>query len=88
MSLAGRLVRLTPKEFRLLSALCSEAGQVVEHGVLGQLVWGEDWGQYNAYPLRSCVRSLRRKLEDSALEPRYILTRHKVGYQVPASEDL
>jgi len=76
----GTPVDLTPTEFRLLSVLVQNAGKVVPHHTLLTKVWGEEYAKEVHY-LKLYIRYLRQKLEDSASNPRYILTEWGVGYR-------
>ena len=86
ISLAGRAIRLTDREYRLLYELSINAGRLLTHHQLLQRVWGP--GQLgHSGPIRTVVKNLRRKLSDSASNPRYILTEPRVGYRMPKSEE-
>jgi two-component system KDP operon response regulator KdpE len=74
-------IRLTDIEWRLLDVLISEAGRVVTHRRLAQLVWGAHAGSEVQPALRVHVRSLRRKLGDDVRAPRFIRADHGVGYR-------
>ena len=76
----GNEVRLTPKEFNLLVYMARHPGRVIEHGRLLQAVWGEAAQDHPEY-LRVFVGQLRKKLEDDAARPRYLLTEAWVGYR-------
>lgn len=86
---AGEAVHLTPKEFDLLHYLMSHAGLPITHARLLHVVWGSEYANQVEY-LRTFVRQLRKKLEDDAGSPKYLLTDSHVGYrfvdpaQVPA----
>ena len=87
VDLAGHLVHLrrkeislTPIEFRLLAAMIKHAGKVITHRQLLKEVWGPHLTDESHY-LRVFVHQLRRKLEDDAARPRYILTEAGVGYR-------
>lgn len=77
---AGNVVPLTPKEFDLLIALVRRRGAVASRIELMTDVWG-----YNDSVLSRTVDThvaeLRRKLEENAAEPRYLMTVRKVGYR-------
>jgi two-component system KDP operon response regulator KdpE len=75
----GREVRLTPKEFDLLSYLIANANVPIPHRRLLQAVWGPDYGDQVEY-LRVFVNQLRKKIEPKPSEPRYLLTEPWVGY--------
>ncbi len=73
-------IHLTPKEFDLLRYLVLNAGQVVPHRKLLQVVWGPDYGDEVEY-LRVFINQLRRKMEPDPATPRYIITEPWVGYK-------
>jgi len=79
VTVRGEIVRLTPMEFRLLSALVRRAGQVVPHKTLLTEVWGPEYVDKTHY-LKLYIRYLRRKIEKDPSKPRYILTKWGVGY--------
>jgi two-component system, OmpR family, KDP operon response regulator KdpE len=72
-------VKLTRTEFELLLQLMLHAGKVLTHRNLLRSVWGPEYGEEADY-LRVYVRQLRRKVEATPSEPRYILTEPGVGY--------
>ena len=77
---AGTTIHLTPKEFDLLHHLMANRGLPVTHARLLQSVWGEHYVGQVEY-LRSFVRQLRKKLDDDAANPRYLLTENHIGYR-------
>jgi two-component system, OmpR family, KDP operon response regulator KdpE len=76
----GEPVHLTPKEFDLLHYLMSHAGLPITHSRLLHVVWGSEYANQVEY-LRTFVRQLRKKLEDDAGSPKYLLTDSHVGYR-------
>jgi two-component system KDP operon response regulator KdpE len=76
----GEAVHLTPKEFDLLHYLMAHAGLPITHARLLHVVWGSEYANQVEY-LRTFVRQLRKKLEDDAGNPRYLLTDSHVGYR-------
>ncbi len=80
VTLQGRGVRLTPKEFDLLRFLVEHAGKAIPHRKLLQTVWGPDYGDEVEY-LRVVVNQLRKKIEPVPSAPRYLLTEPWVGYR-------
>lgn len=82
---AGEEVRLTPVEFRLLSALIRDAGKVLTHRELLRSVWGPSYSESNQY-LRVYMGHLRQKLEDQPAMPCYILTETGVGYRLSVGD--
>jgi two-component system OmpR family response regulator len=74
---AGRLVSLTPTEFRLLRYLMLNAGRVLSKAQILDHVWDHDFGG-DGNVVESCVSYLRRKADDG--EPRLIHTIRGMGY--------
>ena len=85
VSVAGRPVRLTATDYRLLVELSANAGRTLTYGHLLERVWdGRRDGDLR--PMRSAVRSLRRKLGDAADNPTYIFTEPRIGYRIARAE--
>ena len=84
----GEEIRLSPKEFDLLSFMMRNQGAPLTHVNLLRAVWGIDYGGELEY-LRTYVRMLRKKIEDDPARPQYILTDPWVGYrfQNPSDRD-
>jgi two-component system KDP operon response regulator KdpE len=79
----GQEVHLTPIEFRLLTVLIQNAGQVVTYNHLLREVWGPNKLDQSHY-VRTYIADLRRKLEADAARPVYLLTEVGVGYRLAA----
>ena len=80
VTVTGREIRLTPKEFDLLTYLMKHAGKVLTHRRLLAALWGGNYVEQNEY-LRVFVGNLRKKIEPDATSPRYILTEPWIGYR-------
>lgn len=80
VSRGGAAVHLTPTEWGLLVALVTNAGKTMTHRQLFRAVWGDVHGDAHQY-LRVYVAHLRRKIEQDAVTPRYIITEPGVGYR-------
>jgi two-component system KDP operon response regulator KdpE len=78
---AGAEVKLTPKEFELLSFLARHAGRVLTHRQVLTAVWGPAHTEDTQY-LRVYVGQLRQKIEASPDDPRVILTEPGIGYRI------
>jgi len=78
-------VRLTPIEFRLLTALAKHLGMVVTHRHLLAEVWGPTH-QNDTHYLRIYMKQLREKLETDPVRPRHLVTDTGVGYRLVADE--
>ncbi len=83
--LAGREVRLTPKEFDVLVYMAQHPRKVLTHRAILNAVWGGNSVEQNEY-LRVFVGQLRKKLELDASAPKYILTEPWVGYRFEPGE--
>jgi two-component system KDP operon response regulator KdpE len=80
----GEELRLTPKEFELLSFLARHAGKVVTHRQILAAVWGPAHTEDTQY-LRVYIGHLRQKIEHNPDDPRIIVTEPGVGYRMTES---
>jgi two-component system KDP operon response regulator KdpE len=80
VSVQGREVHLTPKEFELLVYLARRPEKVVPHRVLLRAVWGPNSTEQPEY-LRVFIGQLRKKIEPEASSPRYLHTEPWIGYR-------
>lgn len=76
----GALVKLTPREYRLLVELVRHRGRVLTHETLLRAVWGPSYTHQHHY-LRVYMAQLRSKLENDPSHPRWLLTETGVGYR-------
>lgn len=81
---AGAELKLTPKEFELLSFLAKHVGRVVTHKQILTAVWGPAHSEDTQY-LRVYVGQLRQKVEQHPDDPRIILTEPGIGYRIAES---
>jgi DNA-binding response OmpR family regulator len=72
-------LKLTSTEYKMLSYICLNAGRVVTPDQLLSNVWGEEYVGAS-HLLQVNIARLRKKLEDNAKNPEYILTRPGIGY--------
>ncbi len=86
VSVAGREVRLTPTEYRVLHELATHRGQVILHEQLLTAVWGAEYRDDLEY-LRAYIRYLRQKIEPDPGHPHMILTVPGVGYMLAEPDD-
>lgn len=84
VSVAGRPVDLTPKEFEFLALLARHQGRVLTHRHLLRQVWGPESLERTEY-LRTYANQLRRKLHDDPASPR-LVTEPGVGYRLIARD--
>jgi two-component system KDP operon response regulator KdpE len=80
VTVKGREVHLTPKEYDLMVYLVSHPGKVLTHRTLLTSIWGGDSAEQTEY-LRVFVGQLRKKVEPDTVAPRYILTEPWIGYR-------
>ena len=80
VTVRGKPIHLTPKEFDLLVYFIKHSGKVLTHRTLLAALWGGNYVEQNEY-LRVFVGNLRKKIEPDAATPRYILTEPWIGYR-------
>ena len=72
-------VNLTATEYHMLLFMAQNAGRVVTPDQILETVWGTDYiGE--SHLLHVNMGRLRKKLKDNPRDPRYILTKHGIGY--------
>ncbi|MBN1447006.1 MAG: response regulator transcription factor [Bacteroidetes bacterium] len=76
----GDMLDLTAREFEVLKYFLIHRNEVVTRDMLLDEVWG-----YDQYPttrtVDNYILSLRKKIEDTPSDPRYLLTVHTAGYR-------
>jgi DNA-binding response OmpR family regulator len=80
---AGKPLDLTPTEFSILALLARTPNEVQPSGAILEKVWGPAYRD-EVHLLRVNVARLRRKIEDVASDPKYVLTHQRVGYSLSA----
>ncbi len=80
---AGKEVKLSPKEYDILRLLVQHAGKVLTHRFLLEHVWD---GATDVQYLRVYVRQLRNKIERTPDQPQYITTETGVGYRLHVAD--
>jgi two-component system KDP operon response regulator KdpE len=86
ITVRGKPVHLTPKEFDLLREMVAHHDTPISHRRLLQAVWGPDYGDETEY-LRVVINQLRKKIEVNPAKPKYILTEPWVGYRLVLPAD-
>jgi two-component system response regulator RegX3 len=81
VTIRGRPVALTQKEFQILRQLMLQPARVFTRDELLNKVWGEETA-LEAHTLDVHIHSLRQKIEQEPAQPRYILTIRGVGYKL------
>jgi DNA-binding response OmpR family regulator len=82
----GALIRLTPKEFKLLEVLMREPGRAFTRLELLERVFGFDYDGFER-TVDVHVMNLRKKIETDPLRPAYIHTVYGVGYACGEASD-
>ena len=79
VTIEGRAVNLTAKEFDLLKLFASNPGKVFSREQLLEIVWKYDYlGDLRTVDVH--IRRLREKIEKNPGQPMYIFTKWGVGY--------
>ncbi len=86
VTVAGRRVELTIKEYELLRVLSLEAGQVVAYRTLLCKVWSER-PPTGAALVRNFVKKIRSKLGEDAKRPTWIFSVRGVGYRMASPDE-
>ena len=76
----GEEVRLTPIEFSVLATLAARPGQTFTRGQLIDRLHSVEYEGFDR-SIDSHIKNLRRKIEPTPSEPRYLLTVYGVGYK-------
>jgi two-component system KDP operon response regulator KdpE len=77
---AGAEIRLTPKEFDLLSLLARNHDRVLTHRAILKAIWGPNAVEQPEH-LWTLIAQLRRKVEPDPANPRYLMSEPWVGYR-------
>ena len=81
VTIEGRAVNLTAKEFDLLKLFASNPGKVFSREQLLEIVWKYDYlGDLRTVDVH--IRRLREKIEKNPGQPEYIFTEVGVGYRM------
>jgi len=73
-------IRLTPKEFELLSLLARSADRVLTHRAILKAIWGPNAVNQTEH-LWVLMGQLRKKIERDPANPRYLVSEPWVGYR-------
>jgi two-component system KDP operon response regulator KdpE len=78
-------IRLTPKEFELLSLLARNHDRVLTHRTILKAVWGPHSVEQPEH-LWTLVAQLRKKIEPDPSSPQFLLSEPWVGYRLATTE--
>jgi two-component system KDP operon response regulator KdpE len=73
-------IRLTPKEFDLLSLLARNHDRVLTHRAILKAVWGTNAVEQPEH-LWTLIAQLRKKIEPDSSQPKYLVSEPWVGYR-------
>ncbi len=76
----GKKLELTPKEYELLSLLSSSPGKSYSRVQLLNLIWGYEFEGYE-HTVNTHINRLRAKIEPDMGNPKFILTTWGLGYR-------
>lgn len=76
----GKEVHLTPKEYELLGYMIMQPNRVLTHRQLLTKVWGPEYSE-DHHTLRVHIANLRNKIESHPERPRLIHTEMRIGYR-------
>ena len=79
VTLGGKYVRLTAKEFDLLQLFITNRGKVFSRETMLETVWKYDY-MGDARTVDVHIRRLREKIERNTAQPEFIFTKWGVGY--------
>ncbi|HQO03856.1 MAG TPA: response regulator [Spirochaetota bacterium] len=77
----GEKIKLTPKEYAVLSLLARNAGKVLTQNYILRELWGPYFQEESQY-LRIYIMQIRRKIEEEPGNPKIIITEPGVGYRL------
>ena len=81
VSIEGKPIDLTDKEYRLLEYFIANQRRVLTKSAIATHVWGDEYEQVSNYDfIYTHIKNLRKKLLDAGAED-YIKTVHGVGYR-------
>ncbi len=76
----GKEINLTPKEFDILYFLAQNRGEVFTKEQIYRAVWDDDYLMDDSN-IMAFIRKLRKKTEPNPDQPKYILTIWGIGYK-------
>lgn len=83
VTVAGKSVTLTPKEFQILALMADHPGEVFTNEELVETIWGKEYtGEAISIPVY--IRRIRLKIEKNPSRPEYLQTVWRFGYKLGA----
>jgi DNA-binding response OmpR family regulator len=81
VTVSGRNVNLTPKEFQILRCFLESPCRVFSRQEMLNCVWGDGYA-LEEHALDVHIHSLRQKIEENPAAPKLIVTVRGVGYKL------
>jgi DNA-binding response OmpR family regulator len=82
----GRVITLTPTEFKILSVLAGATGRVFTRGELVESALGYQFEGYER-SIDAHIKNIRQKIEDDPRSPLFVVTVYGVGYKFAGAQD-
>ena len=82
VSVNGRVINLTPKEFQILALMADHPGKVFTREDLIENIWGEEYERTGSISIPVYVRRIREKIEEDPSDPKYLQTVWRFGYRL------
>lgn len=76
----SEIIKLTPKEYKLLELLVKNNGKVLKRETILEKLWDANGEFVDANSLSVTVKRLRQKIEENIKNPKYIITVFGIGY--------
>ncbi|MCO6429691.1 MAG: response regulator transcription factor [Deltaproteobacteria bacterium] len=87
VSINGRNIELTPKQFDLLFFLAKSPGRIYSRADLLNYVWGYDHSGYE-HTIDTHINRLRNQIEADPSKPKFIVTVWGIGYRFCENSEL
>lgn len=75
-----KIVNLTTNEFKVLTVLLTNPGQVFSREQLVEKAFGIDYEGFDR-TVDTYIKNIRQKIEDNPKEPKYVITVYGMGYK-------
>jgi len=85
--LCGKMVHLTPKEFKLLESFVTSPGRTFSRKELVERVCGLDYDGFDR-TIDFHLGNLRKKIETDPEHPSFLQTVHGIGYKLRRADDV
>ncbi len=81
VTVSGRVISLTPKEFQILALMAENLGRVFTREDLIEAIWGSEY-ETGSISIPVYVRRIREKIEEDPSNPRFLQTVYRFGYRL------